>query len=61
VALVHRYPLSARARELFMEYRWASPQHELSPPEPGHCAGERYLGAFEETLESLTNWLSSDA
>lgn len=61
VALVQPYPLSSRARELFTEYRWAFPQRELSLPEPGHYPGERYLGAFEETLDSLTSWLGSRA
>lgn len=58
-ALAQPYPLSSRARELFTEYRWAFPQRELPLPEPGHYRGERYLAAFEETVEAISEWLSN--
>jgi hypothetical protein len=59
--LAQPYPLSSRARELFTEYRWAFPQRELPLPDPRHYPGERYLGAFETTLNTVANWLDGRA
>jgi hypothetical protein len=56
-SLVQPYPLSSRARELFTQYRWAFPQRELPLPDPGDYPGERYLPAFEETVEAVGTWI----
>jgi len=57
--LAQPYLLSSRARELFTEYRWAFPQRELPLPEPSHHPGERYLDAFEETVDAIAAWIGS--
>lgn len=51
------YILSSHARDLFERHQAAFQRNRITIPNPDDYPGEKYLQAFEETLNRLAHWL----
>jgi hypothetical protein len=51
------YLISSRARDLFERHQSAFRRNRIAVPDPRDYPGEKYLGAFEETLHALGEWM----
>ncbi len=51
------YILSSRARDLFEHHQRAFTWNQITIPIPDDFPGDKYLQAFEETLNKIAHWL----
>jgi hypothetical protein len=54
------YILSSHARDLFERHQSAFRRNRIAVPDPQDYPGEKYLGAFEETLRALGEWMQEN-
>jgi hypothetical protein len=54
------YLVSSRARDLFERHQSAFRRNRIAVPHPQDYPGEKYLGAFEETLRALGGWMQEN-
>lgn len=54
------YIISSRARDLFERHQSAFRRNRIAVPDPQDYPGEKYLGAFEETLRALGEWMQEN-
>jgi hypothetical protein len=54
------YIISSRARDVFERHQSAFRRNRIAVPDPRDYPGEKYLGAFEETLRALGEWMQEN-
>jgi hypothetical protein len=54
------YVISSRARDLFERHQSAFGRNRIAVPDPQDYPGEKYLGAFEQTLRALEQWIAKN-